>query len=102
MVPMSSDSHRGPERRAQAFARHVLVPLFEGGEAGRRRAVLIFLVVLGPVALTITTLLSEHSRPWLAVARFSALGLAIAYLAVRRGPSRAEWYRLLLLIALAT
>jgi signal transduction histidine kinase len=84
-----------------ALAGEVLIPLFEGGEAGRRRAALIFLCVLGPVSLTITTILADPARPRLAVARFAALGLAIGWLAMRRTPTRAEWLILLGLVALA-
>jgi signal transduction histidine kinase len=98
---MSSRLGSGAGSRGETFAHHVLVPLFEGGEAGRRRAALIFLCTLGPVSLTVTTLLAERSRPALAVGRFALLAIAVAWLLLRPVATRAEWLVVISLIALA-
>jgi signal transduction histidine kinase len=90
----------GWTRGRQLLAHRLLIPLFEGGEEGRQRAVLIYLCLIAPVSLVVTTLLAEHSRPWLVAGRVAAIAVAIAWVALRRNATRGEWWLLIALVGL--
>jgi signal transduction histidine kinase len=69
----------------------VLRSVFEGGAEGRRRSVLLFLLVVGVPAITVTAVLSSDNRLAVTAGRFASLMLIGIWLLVRRAPSRVEW-----------
>ena len=69
----------------------VLRSVFDGGAEGRRRAVLLFLLVVGVPAITVTAVLSSDNRLAVTAGRFASLALIGIWLLVRRAPGRVEW-----------
>src|SRR5919206_188185 len=51
-----------PEASAHFPLERLLRALFEGGEEGRRRAALLFMIVIGPASIAVTAILSSHHR----------------------------------------
>ncbi|HET7428972.1 MAG TPA: ATP-binding protein [Gaiellales bacterium] len=94
---MRSDHSTSGDMRAaeEVFGRlpleGTLRSVFEGGAEGRRRAVLLFLLMVGVPAVTVTAVVSSHDRVAVTAGRFASLMLIGIWLLVRRAPSPAEW-----------
>src|SRR4051794_19196087 len=80
---------------------HLLRALFEGGEEGRRRAALLFMLVIGPAAIAVTAVLSSHDRLAVTGVRALATMLIVLWLLVRRAPTRFEWAALIVILIVA-
>ena len=75
--------------------------LFEGGEEGRRRAALLFMLVIGPASIAVTAILSSHNRLAVTGVRVLATALIVLWLVVRKAPTRLEWAALILVLVAA-
>ena len=76
----------------------VLRSVFEGGAEGRRRATILFALVIGPTAVTLTAILSSHQRLTITAIRALSILAIPAWLMVRRDPSRPEWAAMISLL----
>jgi hypothetical protein len=92
-VPIEAPAHFPLERLLRA--------LFEGGEEGRRRAALFFMLVIGPASIAVTAVLSSHNRLAVTGIRILATVLIVLWLVLRRAPTRVEWAAVILVLIIA-
>jgi signal transduction histidine kinase len=92
-VPIEAPAHFPLERLLRA--------LFEGGEEGRRRAALFFMLVIGPASIAVTAVLSSHNRLAVTGVRILATVLIVLWLVLRRAPTRVEWAAVILVLIIA-
>src|SRR5947209_19784237 len=99
MGDMGSESDRGTSGRTRAVDEvfghfpldGMLRSVFEGGAEGRRRAVLLFILVVGVPAVAVTAVVSSHHRLLITAGRFASLAIIGIWVLVRRAPGRVEW-----------
>ena len=104
----STDEGSTSERTAAAVdpprhfpLEHLLRAVFEGGEEGRRRAALLFMLVIGPASIAVTAILASDNRLAVVTIRIVATVLIVLWLVFRRTPSRPEWAALIVVLIAA-
>jgi signal transduction histidine kinase len=99
MTPQAPEAAR--RDRWRAASSRLLTPVFEGGPQGQRRAALMFLIWLAPVALLVVTIVSPHPSVPTLLARWAGLALITGWVALRPRLSRLEWTVLLAMLSVA-
>src|SRR3954471_24618211 len=94
-------SHQLSDAPGHSPFRRLLQAVFEGGDEGRQRAALLFMLIIGPAAIAATAILTTHNRLAVTGVRVLATVLIILWLLVRRSPTGLEFAALIVVLIAA-